>query len=160
MPNVGPDGTLVPTVEIRTMRVGVGKGHRLVHQVFIDGNDISADVFSADIHLDGRGGNVVRLDLAASVVAVESSSVELTDATKRGLAALGWRTDDQVRKALELINNDGSAEASNAILDAIHAAMARYMKTLPDNELAHGIALGALQAILDGLPKTLPAEKL
>ena len=100
MPNVGPDGTLVPTVEIRTMRVGVGKGHRLAHQVFIDGNDISADVFSTDIHLDGRGGNVVTLDLVASVVAVESASVELTDATKRGLNAMGWRTDDQVQDAI------------------------------------------------------------
>lgn len=110
MPNVGPDGTLVPTVEIRTMRVGVGKGHRLAHQVFIDGNDISADVFSADIHLDGLGGNVVRLDLVASVVAVESSSVELTDATKRGLAALGYVRKDDVATAVHKAITDTKAE--------------------------------------------------
>lgn len=110
MPNVGPDGTLVPTVEIRTMRVGVGKGHRLVHQVFIDGNDISADVFSADIHLDGLGGDAVRLDLVASIVAVESASVELTDATKRGLAALGYVRKDDVVTAVHKAITDTKAE--------------------------------------------------
>lgn len=133
----------------------------LRRQVIIDGNDISSDVLSALVGINPDGSVTVTVDLVASVVDVSGNadSVQLTNATVAGLNAMGWRTDDQVRRVLEQINNDGSAEASNAMYQAIHDAMARYMETLPDNDVAYRAALGAMQAILDGLPKTMPVEK-
>lgn len=149
----------MPSMEIRTKTYGTGKSAYRGAELLIDGNDISNDVLSVDIHLDGRGSNRAVVELIPALVDIEGASIQLTEETVRGLNAMGWRTDEQVRRVLEQINSDGSAEASNAIHQAVTDAMAAYMKTLPDNDIAHGAALGAMQVILDAMPKTMPVEK-
>lgn len=87
-------------VEIRTVRVGTGKSSRMAKQVLVDGNDISADVLSVDVHLDGKGNDVATVTLVASLMETELAIVELTEETELGLKAMGWRTMDEIRKIL------------------------------------------------------------
>lgn len=87
-------------IEIRTARIGVGKSGRMVKQVLVDGNDISADVLSVDVHLDGKGNDVATVALVASLVETELAIVELTEETKLGLEAMGWRSTETIRKVM------------------------------------------------------------
>src|SRR3954469_23578158 len=87
-------------VEIRTTRVGEGKSSRTAKMVLVDGHDISADVLSVDVHLDGKGRDIATVALVAAVVETESASVELSEETKLGLEAMGWRSMPTIQKAI------------------------------------------------------------
>lgn len=80
----------MPNVEIRTKTYGTGKSAHQGAQVLIDGNDISNDVLSVDVHLDGQGGNRTVVELIPAAVDVKGVSVELSDATVAGLKLMGW----------------------------------------------------------------------
>jgi hypothetical protein len=87
-------------VEIRTVRVGTGKSSRMAKQVLVDGHDISADVLAVDVHLDGKGNDVATVTLVAHLVETGLAIVELTEETKLGLLAMGWRSVETIRKVM------------------------------------------------------------
>jgi hypothetical protein len=93
-------------VEIRTIRVGTGKSSRMTKQVLVDGNDISADVLAVDVHLDGKGNDIATVTLVAQLMETELAIVELTEETKFGLLAMGWRTMNGIRKILSAALDD------------------------------------------------------
>lgn len=112
MPNVGPDGKLHATVEIRTKLYGDGNKRHVGTQLCIDGNDISADVLAIDLHLDGRGNRMATVVLTPALIDIEGASIQLTEDTVRGLNAMGWvRKEDVIALVYKAI---ADTKAKNA----------------------------------------------
>lgn len=123
------------TVEIRTTRVGEGMGRHAAKQVLVDGHDISGDVLSVDVHLDGKGRDIATVTLVASVVETESAGVELCEETKLGLEAMGWRSMPTIQKVmLEALDDleDNTNEADGRL--DFSAAQAILSDALADLE--------------------------
>jgi hypothetical protein len=78
-------------VEIRTTRVGKGKSSRMAKMVLVDGHDISADVLSVDVHLDGKGNDIATVTLVAALVETGVGHRGAERGDEVGLLAMGWR---------------------------------------------------------------------